>query len=76
MPPDSLTSGPVADALILNAGYALAAAQVAASPADGVALAREVQRRGDALRTLDRWVAVSQQCAAAEREPEKQAVPA
>ncbi|GIL72505.1 hypothetical protein Vretimale_4293 [Volvox reticuliferus] len=58
--------GPVADALVLNAGYALAAAQVAANPAEGVALAQEVQRRGDAVRVLDRWAAVSQQCAAHE----------
>ncbi|PNH12706.1 Anthranilate phosphoribosyltransferase, chloroplastic [Tetrabaena socialis] len=46
--------GPVADALVV------------ATPADGVALAQEVQRRGDAGPVLDRWVAVSQQCAAAE----------
>ncbi|GLC67738.1 hypothetical protein PLESTF_000600400 [Pleodorina starrii] len=67
--------GPVADALVLNAGYALAAAQVTASPADGVALAQEVQRRGDAIRVLDRWAAVSQQCAAQEQQ-ERAAVPA
>ncbi|GLI68759.1 hypothetical protein VaNZ11_013250, partial [Volvox africanus] len=62
--------GPVADALVLNAGYALAAAQVAADPAEGVALAQEVQRRGDAIRVLDRWAAISQQCAAQELEQE------
>lgn len=35
-------AGPVADALNLNAGVALAAAQVANSPAEGVAIAQEV----------------------------------
>ncbi|GFR41338.1 hypothetical protein Agub_g2023 [Astrephomene gubernaculifera] len=66
--------GPVADALVLNAGYALAAAQVAGSPAEGVALAAEVQRRGDATRVLDTWAAVSQQCAKQEREEQAGAV--
>lgn len=59
-------AGPVADALCLNAGYALAACQVAASPAEGVAMAQGVQRSGEALRTLDRWVAVSKELAARE----------
>lgn len=58
--------GPVADALCLNAGYALAAAQVAASPAEGVAMAQEAQRAGKAGGVLDRWVAASQAAAAAE----------
>ncbi|KXZ56461.1 hypothetical protein GPECTOR_1g412 [Gonium pectorale] len=64
-------TGPVADALILNAGYALAAAEVTASPADGVALAREVQRSGRALAALDAWAAVSQRCAAQEKASEQ-----
>lgn len=51
--------GPVADALNLNAGYALAAANVVASPIEGVALAQEVQRAGEAAATLERWIAVS-----------------
>ena len=37
--------GPVADALILNAGVALAACGKAPSPAAGVLLAQEAQRR-------------------------------
>lgn len=37
--------GPVADALNLNAGVALAAATVAADAKDGVAMAQEAQRR-------------------------------
>jgi hypothetical protein len=41
--------------------------QVTATPADGVALAAEVQRRGDAASVLARWVEVSTRCAAAER---------
>ncbi len=63
-----LPPGPVADALVLNAGYALAACQVAPTPADGVALAQEVQRRGAATAVLERWAAVSQQCAAQEKQ--------
>ncbi|KAF6253090.1 anthranilate phosphoribosyltransferase [Scenedesmus sp. NREL 46B-D3] len=53
--------GPVADALNLNAGYALAAAKVVPSPIEGVALAQEVQRAGKAAGTLDKWIAVSQE---------------
>jgi anthranilate phosphoribosyltransferase len=60
-------AGPVADALNLNAGVALAAAQVAATPAEGVAMAQEVQRSGKAAQTLEAWVATSQKFAAAER---------
>ncbi|KAG2446145.1 hypothetical protein HXX76_000742 [Chlamydomonas incerta] len=60
--------GAVADALCLNAGYALAACRVAPTPADGVKMAQEVQRRGDATATLQRWAEVSQAAAAAERE--------
>lgn len=58
----------MADALILNAGYALAACQVAASPMEGVALAREVHGKGTAIRTLEAWAAVSQRCAASEKQ--------
>lgn len=60
--------GAVADALCLNAGYALAACRVAATPAEGVKMAQEVQRRGDATATLQRWAEASQAAAAAERE--------
>uniref|UniRef100_A0A7S1WZY8 anthranilate phosphoribosyltransferase n=1 Tax=Tetraselmis chuii TaxID=63592 RepID=A0A7S1WZY8_9CHLO len=52
--------GAVADALCLNAGVALAAAQVASSPEEGVAMAQEVQRSGKALQVLETWVATSQ----------------
>lgn len=51
--------GAVADALNLNAGVALAAAQVAATPEEGVAMAQEVQRSGKAGDTLRKWVEVS-----------------
>lgn len=37
--------GPVADALNLNAGVALAAANVASDAKEGVAMAQEAQRR-------------------------------
>ncbi|KAG2440531.1 hypothetical protein HYH02_010409 [Chlamydomonas schloesseri] len=60
--------GAVADALCLNAGYALAACRVAADPAEGVKMAQEVQRRGDATATLQRWAEASQAAAAAEKE--------
>lgn len=51
--------GAVADALNLNAGYALAASQVAADPKEGVAMAQEAQRAGKAAHVLAKWVAVS-----------------
>lgn len=44
--------GPVADALNLNAGVALAAATVAADAKEGVAMAQEVQRRCVAAQRL------------------------
>jgi len=49
----------VADALCLNAGVALAAAEVASSPEEGIAMAQEAQRSGRALQLLDKWVDVS-----------------
>lgn len=55
----------VADALNLNAGVALAAAGLAGTPEEGVALAQETQRAGRAGATLDAWVAVSAKAAAA-----------
>lgn len=64
----TLFTGAVADALILNAGYALAACQVAASPMEGVSMAREVHGQGKAIKTLDAWAAVSQRCAVAEKQ--------
>lgn len=58
--------GAVADALNLNAGYALAAAGLAAGPAEGVAMAAEAQRAGRAADALAAWVAASTAAAAAE----------
>lgn len=52
--------GPVADALCLNAGVALVAAGLAATPAEGVAIAQEVQRLGKPGDVLARWVERSQ----------------
>lgn len=58
--------GAVADALNLNAGVALAAAQVAASPQEGVVMAQEAQRSGKAGSTLAAWIAASQKARATE----------
>ena len=58
--------GAVADAMNLNAGVALAAAGIAASPAEGVAMAQEVQRAGKPGAVLAAWVARSQALYAAE----------
>jgi anthranilate phosphoribosyltransferase len=52
--------GAVADALVLNAGYALAACEVAASALEGIAMAQEAQRSGAAAGTLRAWVTASQ----------------
>jgi anthranilate phosphoribosyltransferase len=54
--------GPVADALNLNAGVALAAANVAPDAKAGVAMAQEVQRSGRAGDTMRTWQQVSQAC--------------
>eukprot|EP00798_Chlamydomonas_sp_ICE-L_P003253 gene3253-13276_t len=51
--------GPVADALNLNAGVALASCKVAATPQEGVAMAQEIQRSGAAAGTLEKWIAVN-----------------
>ena len=53
----------VADALNLNAGVALAAAGLADTPEDGVALAQETQRAGKAGATLEAWVAAAKKAA-------------
>ena len=55
--------GPVADALILNAGFALATAKFASNPGEGVAMAREVQRSGNAAEVMDLWAKTSQKVA-------------
>eukprot|EP00887_Chlorella_sp_A99_P005975 scaffold27.g5975.t1 len=60
------TRGPVADALCLNAGVALAAAQVVADAREGVAMAQEAQRTGRAGDTMRAWRETSQEARAAE----------
>lgn len=51
--------GPKADALVLNAGYALAACGVATDPKEGVAMAKEALQSGKAADVLQKWVDVS-----------------
>ncbi|KAL4856534.1 Anthranilate phosphoribosyltransferase [Chlorella vulgaris] len=58
--------GPVADALNLNAGVALAAATVAADAKEGVAMAQEAQRSGRAGDTMRKWQQASQAARAEE----------
>ena len=57
--------GPARDIVILNAGVALYAANVVATMADGVALAREALVSGQALARLHRFVDRSKALAAA-----------
>eukprot|EP00271_Cylindrocystis_brebissonii_P005941 TRINITY_DN18384_c0_g1_i1.p1 TRINITY_DN18384_c0_g1~~TRINITY_DN18384_c0_g1_i1.p1 ORF type:complete len:457 (+),score=51.93 TRINITY_DN18384_c0_g1_i1:140-1510(+) len=52
--------GPVADALVLNAGVGLVACGVASTVAEGVARAAEVQQSGKAVATLEAWATLSQ----------------
>jgi len=54
---------PVADALILNSGFALATANFAKTPAEGVAMAKEVQRSGKAAAVMEKWAQTSQKVA-------------
>lgn len=60
-------AGPVADALVLNAGYALAACEVAGSAMEGIEMAKEAQRSGAAGVTLQKWVDASTAALAAEQ---------
>jgi anthranilate phosphoribosyltransferase len=53
----------VADALILNSGFALATANFAKDPAEGVAMAREVQRSGKAAAVMEKWAETTQKIA-------------
>ncbi|GAB4814997.1 hypothetical protein N2152v2_002043 [Parachlorella kessleri] len=62
--------GAVADALNLNAGVALCACQVATTPEEGVAMAREAQQSGKAGDVMRTWVRVSHACR--QRELEQQ----
>ncbi|CAK0731729.1 hypothetical protein CVIRNUC_000035 [Coccomyxa viridis] len=54
--------GAVADALVLNAGVALAACEVAGSPQEGVTMAQEAQRSGKAADVLKVWRNLSLSC--------------
>ena len=63
--------GAVTDALNLNAGYALAACEVASSPQEGFAMAQEAQRSGAAARVMAAWVETSQAALQQEQEQEK-----
>ncbi len=51
--------GPRRDVVLLNAGAALEVAGFAADLAEGMATAARAIDEGDALKTLDRWVEVS-----------------
>jgi anthranilate phosphoribosyltransferase len=56
-------AGPARDIVMLNAGVALYAANVAASMVDGVAMAREALASGKALAKLNQFVARTQELA-------------
>lgn len=53
--------GPVAETLILNAGVAMAAAQQAKDVIEGIAMAREAHESGKAGKTLNDWIALTQE---------------
>jgi anthranilate phosphoribosyltransferase len=57
--------GPARDIVVLNAGVALYAADVAPSMADGIALAREALSSGKALAKMHQFVARTKELAAA-----------
>ena len=57
--------GPARDIVVLNAGVALYAADVAASMADGIALAGEAVASGSALAKLQQFIARTRELAAA-----------
>jgi anthranilate phosphoribosyltransferase len=57
--------GPARDIVVLNAGVALYAADVAATMADGVAMAREALASGKALAKMHQFIARSKELAAA-----------
>ena len=57
-------AGPARDVVLLNAGFALYAADVATSPADGIERARRALADGSARARLDAFVACTQRLAA------------
>jgi anthranilate phosphoribosyltransferase len=57
--------GPARDIVMLNAGVALYAANVAASMADGITLARDALASGKALAKMHQFVARTKELAAA-----------
>ena len=57
------TAGPARDIVMLNAGVALYAANVAGSMADGVALAREALASGKAREKMQQFIACAQKLA-------------
>eukprot|EP00890_Picochlorum_soloecismus_P001796 jgi/Picsp_1/2617/NSC_00847-R1_anthranilate phosphoribosyltransferase len=59
------SQGAVADALNLNAGVALAAAEVAPNVAEGIAMAQEAQKSGKTAETLIKWIQVSNEAKSA-----------
>ena len=58
-------AGPARDIVVLNAGVALYAANVAASMADGITLARDAVASGKALAKLHQFVARTKELASA-----------
>ena len=57
--------GPARDIVMLNAGVALYAANVAGSMADGVAMAREALASGKAMSKMHQFVAPSKELVSA-----------
>eukprot|EP00212_Chloropicon_laureae_P009128 CAMPEP_0197500304 /NCGR_PEP_ID=MMETSP1311-20131121/61460_1 /TAXON_ID=464262 /ORGANISM="Genus nov. species nov., Strain RCC856" /LENGTH=393 /DNA_ID=CAMNT_0043046057 /DNA_START=145 /DNA_END=1326 /DNA_ORIENTATION=+ len=53
----------VADALVLNSGFALATAKFAKDPKEGVAMARDIQRSGKAADVMKKWAETTQKIA-------------
>ena len=64
-PPQRPEPGPARDIVILNAGVALYAANVAATMAEGIALARDAVTSGAALAKMHQFVTRTKELAAA-----------